>query len=612
MNKKQTNNKKMGPQASTLSIIRRLSGYLSQYKGSVILIALGFIISTLLGLTPAWLVKISLDRFLTPEKVNYLWLVAAGMIGAVSVQGIIDFFIRYLAESRGQKVVYTIRQQLYRHFMRLSFSYFDQSATGDVMSRITADAETLQTFFGFASIHIIGNSLFIIGILVVMFFWSTPLAILYILMLPFMIFGITRYAFKVRPAFGKSRGILAKLTAVIQEQLQGIQVIKIFGREKQTVSSFKKANERFFQINLEAGKITSFWMPFVFVLMGLATGVIIWYGGMQVIKGNVSLGTLVGFTTYMGMMMRPIRQTGMLISRVMVSAASAERIFQVLDTDPEVKDSPGAQDVSEVNGKVCFENVSFSYDKQTPVLKGISFCANPGETIAIVGPTGAGKSTLVHLLPRFYDADSGQITIDDQSTKDMTLESLRRNIGIVLQHAFLFNVTIKENIRFGKPDASMNEIITAAKSAGIHDFIMTLPKKYDTKVGERGVKLSGGQKQRLSIARTILLNPPLLILDEPTSSVDAQTDEKILKAIDQLTQGRTVFMIAHRLWTLKNADKILVIDKGRVAQFGTPEELMAQPGLYRQIYTLQIDGESFGIVKEKPDDSGEVKNDVHE
>ncbi len=591
--------KKMGPKGSTFSIIKRLSGYLSQYKGSVILISLGFIISTLLGLTPAWLVKISLDRFLKPETVHYLWWVAAAMIGAVSIQGAIDFFVRYLAESRGQKVVYTIRQQLYRHFMRLSFSYYDKSATGDVMSRITADAETLQTFFGFASIHIIGNSLFIIGILVVMFFWSVELAILYLLMLPFVVFGITRYAFKVRPAYGRSRRILGKLTEFIQEQLQGIQVIKIFGKEKQTVSAFKKSNERFFNVNLEAGKITSFWMPFVFVLMGLATGVIIWYGGIQVINGSVSLGTLVGFTTYMGMMMRPIRQTGMLISRVMVSAASAERIFEVLDTDPQVKDMPGAKEFSLMHGKVCYENVSFSYDKKTPVLKDIDFCVNPGETIAVVGPTGAGKSTLVHLLPRFYDVDNGQITIDGQPVKEMTVDSLRRNIGIVLQHPFLFNVSVKENISFGRPDASMDEITAAAKSAGIHDFIMSLSEKYETKVGERGVKLSGGQKQRISIARTILIDPPLLILDEPTSSVDAETDEKILKAIDSLTRDRTVFMIAHRLWSLKRADKILVVNDGQLEQFGSHEELMEKPGLYKQIYTMQVDGENFGIVEDK-------------
>ncbi len=605
--KPKSDTKKLGPKGSTWQIIKRLAGYLSQYKGSMIFISLGFLFSTVLSLTPAWLVKISLDRFLTPEKVHYLWIVAAVMIGAVSVQGAIDFFIRYIAESRGQKVVYTIRQQLYRHFMRLSFSYYDKAATGDVMSRITADAETLQTFFGFASIHIIGNSLFIIGILVVMFFWSVELAILYICMLPFMIFGITRYAFKVRPAYGKSRRILGKLTEFIQQHLQGIQVIKIFGRERQTVKSFSQNNEQFFNISLEAGKITSFWMPFVFVLMGLATGVIIWYGGMQVIKGSITLGTLVGFTTYMGMMMRPIRQTGMLISRVLVSAASAERIFEVLDTDPEVKDQPGAQEVSKIAGKVCYHNVSFSYDKQAVVLKNVTFCANPGETIAIVGPTGAGKSTLVHLLPRFYETDGGEITIDGMPIKEMTVDSLRRSIGIVLQHAFLFNVTIKENIIFGRPEATMDEIVAASKSAEIHDFIMTLPKQYNTKVGERGVKLSGGQKQRISIARTMLIDPPLLILDEPTSSVDAQTDEKILKAIDNLTKNRTVFMIAHRLWTLKTADRILVLQDGQVSQYGPHEELVNQPGLYQEIYKMQVDTKEYGIMNGHSTDASGVK-----
>ena len=580
---------------------------MAPYKGAVVMISLGFILSTLLSLTPAWLVKLSLDDFLTPEKSQYLWLMAAGMIGAVSVQGAIDFFIRYMAESRGQQVVYTIRQQLYRHFMRLSFSYFDQASTGDVMSRITADAETLQTFFGFASIHIIGNSLFIIGILVVMFFWSIELAILYICLLPFIIFGISRYTIKVRPAYGKSRKILGTLTDFIQEQLQGIQVIKLFGRQNQTVQAFDKSNQRFFQINLEAGKITSFWMPFVFVLMGLSTGVIIWYGGMQVIRGAISLGTLVGFTTYMGMMMRPIRQTGMLISRVLVSAASAERIFQVLDTDPQVKDCQGAVDVGSLAGKVCYRHVGFSYNHQTPVLKNINFCAEVGQTIAVVGPTGAGKSTLVHLLPRFYDVDEGEITIDGTPVKEMTLDSLRRNIGIVLQHPFLFNVSIKDNIRFAKPDASMAEIVSAACSAGIHDFISTLPKGYDTPVGERGVKLSGGQKQRISIARTLLMDPPLLILDEPTSSVDAQTDEQILTAIDTLTQNRTVFMIAHRLWTLKTADKILVLKGGQISQYGTHEELLDQPGLYREIYTLQVDTTQYGIVTENTLGSSGVK-----
>lgn len=604
--KAEQGNKKgaMKPKGSIFIILKRLFGYLSEYKGSILLIAAGFILSTMLNLTPAWLMKIALDQFLIPEKVKYLWFTAAAMLGAGVIQGGIDFITRYIAESRGQNVVYRIRQEVYTHLMKLSFSYFDKARTGDIMSRITADAETLQSFFGFACVHIIGNSLFILGILFVMFSWSIQLAVLYILILPFVVFGISRYAFRVRPAFGKSRHILGKFTGFIQEQLQGIQIIKIFGREKYTAKKFDKMNEKFLNINLQAGKITSFWMPYVFVLIGLSTGIIIWYGGIQVIREGITLGTLAGFTTYMGMMMRPIRQTGMLVSRVMVSAAAAERIFEVLDTKPEVKDLPGAEHISKIRGEVIYENVSFSYDKKTPVLKNIGFKVYAGETIAVVGPTGAGKTSLVHLLPRFYDTDSGTIKIDGRDIRDFTVESLRRQIGVVLQHTFLFNLSIKENIAFGKPEASMEEIRNAAKSAEIDDYIMSLPQKYNTLVGERGVTLSGGQRQRISIARTILMDPGLLILDEPTSSVDSETDEKIQSALDNLCRNRTVFMIAHRLWTLKNADRILVVDDGEIKQYGTHSELVEEDGLYKDIYTLQVSGEKYGIV------NGKSKNEL--
>jgi ATP-binding cassette, subfamily B, multidrug efflux pump len=589
----------MKPKGNVFAILKRLTVYLTDYKGSIVLVVIGFIFSTALGLTPAWLVKIALDRFLLPEKSAYLWYIAAAMVGAGILQGGIDFVTRYAAESMGQKVVYTIRQKVYRHLMELSFSYFDKARTGDIMSRLTADAETLQSFFGFACVHIISNSLFIIGILVVMFFWSVKLALLYIIILPFIVFGISRYAFRVRPAYGKSRRVLGKLTGYIQEQLQGIQITKIFGREKQAVKSFEQMNNQLLKINLDAGRITSFWMPYVFVLIGLSTGVTLWYGGIQVIGEGITLGTLVGFTTYIGMMMRPVRQTGMLVSRVMVSAASAERIFEVLDTQPEVKDEPGAESISKIKGGVSYENVSFSYDKNTPVLQNISFEVKPGETVAVVGPTGAGKTTLVHLLPRFYDVDSGEIKIDGRPIKDFTIASLRQNIGIVLQHTFLFNISIKDNISFGKPEADMKEIRNAARAAEIDDYIMSLPQKYNTVTGERGVRLSGGQRQRISIARTILMDPGLLILDEPTSSVDSETDEKIQKALDNLCKNRTVFMIAHRLWTLKNADRILVIDNGQMMQYGSHSELIEKTGLYKDIYTLQVDGEKYGIINGK-------------
>jgi len=292
----------------------------------------------------------------------------------------------------------------------------------------------------------------------------------------------------------------------------------------------------------------------------------------------------------MGMMVRPIRQTGMLVSQFLSAAAAAERIFEILDTESDIRDEPGAVSVPHIRGAVRYENVSFSYDKKTPVLKNVSFSVNPGETIALVGLTGSGKSTLMHLLPRFYDVDSGQILIDERPIKEFTVESLRKHIGIVLQHTFLFNLTIKENIVFGKPEASLEEVREAAKAAEIDDYIMSLPKGYDTVIGERGMNLSGGQRQRISIARTLLTDPKILILDEPTSNIDSETDEKIQKALERLCKNRTVFIIAHRLWTLKNADRILVIDQGQIKQWGTHEELLEKPGLYREIYQMQVYG----------------------
>jgi ABC-type multidrug transport system fused ATPase/permease subunit len=594
------------PKGGTIKILKRLSRYLLDYKVTILVVVLSFLASAALSLTPAWLVKNALDNYLLPDKVTLLWLSALAMFGAAILQGGTDFITRYLAESKGQLIVYQIRQSVYKHLMQLSFSYYDQSRMGDLMSRLTADAETLQSFFGFASVHIVSNSLFLLGVLVVMFIWNVQLALLYIFLLPLIVFGITRYAFRVRPSYGKIRRMLGTLTEYLHEQLRGMPVIKIFGREQDSVKDFARLNNRFLSINLEAGRITSFWMPYVFVLIGMGTGLVIWFGGARVISGAITLGTLVGFTTYIGMMMRPIRQTGMLTSQVLVAAAAAERIFEILDTKPEIQDEPGAIDLTEVTGEITYDHVSFSYDKKTPILQDVSFTARPGETIAIVGPTGAGKTTLVHLLPRFYDAGSGAILVDGRPIRSVTLASLRRHIGIVMQHTFLFNATLRENIAFGRPDAEMEAIRAAAQAAEIDDFIMDLPEKYETMVGERGVNLSGGQQQRIAIARTLLLDPKLLILDEPTASVDAQTDAKIQSALNRLCQNRTVFIIAHRLWTLKNADRILVLENGNISQFGTHDELIREPGLYREIYTLQISGEQYDIESGRQPEAGEA------
>lgn len=591
--KKSESNKKV--QGNILKILARLAGYMLQYKKLFSLVLIGLIVSSVLSLVNAWIIRLALDNYFVPSKVKYLWVIAIAIVFAAMIQGIIDYLNRYFAERKGQTIVYKIRQQVYTHLMKLSFSYFDNTNTGDLMSRITADAETLQGFFGFASLQIISNAFFIFGVLITMFIWNVNLALLYIAMMPFMLLGITRYAFKVRPAFGKIRRSLANLNSTLQEQILGIQVIKIFGREKHVAAKFDRMNTKNLNVTLEAGRITSFWMPYVFVFVGIGTGIILWFGGRKVILAEISLGTLVGFITFIGMMMRPIRQTGMLIAWIMNGAAAAERIFNVLDTKPQVEENPNAILLENVIGKVNYDNVSFTYDGEKSILQNISFEANPGETIAIVGPTGAGKTTLMHLLPRFYDSIEGTISIDGRNIKDFTIDSLRKNIGIVMQHTFLFNMTVRENIAFGKQDVSFEEVVEAAKNAQIHDFIMSLPEQYDAMLQERGSNLSGGQRQRISIARTLIMDPQILILDEPTASIDAKTDEAIQKALAILCKNRTVFIIAHRLWTLKNSNKILVISDGHVEQFDTHDNLINREGLYRDIYTLQINSEKFGI-----------------
>ncbi len=591
----------MKPKGKLMPIFTRLLKYVFKYKKSMTLIILGFLVSSALSLMPAFIVKLALDQYLMPEKIGYLIAAGAALIIAALIQALIDFATRYYSEVNGQKAVYSIRRQVYSHMMDLSFTYYDKARTGDILSRITSDTETLQTFLGFASVTIVSNLMFILGVFFVMLSWSIQLSLLYLIFVPFMVFGIARYAFGLRPATSKLRGVLGKMSGVIQEQVRAIQVIKTFGREKYSVESFEKANRQYMRAGFHAGKIVSFWMPYVFVFIGISSGIILWLGGAKVISGTVSIGVLSGFMTYMTMMMRPVRQTGMLTNQAMSAAAAAERVFEVMDIKPEIQNSPDAIMLENIRGSVEFKDVDFSYDKQSAVLSGVSFTVNPGETVAIVGPTGVGKSTVINLLPRFYDVDSGEILLDGVNIKNYTVESLRANIGIVMQQTFLFNMSIRENIAFGKPEASMEDIRKAAQAAQIDEFIMGLPAQYETMVGERGYKLSGGQRQRLSIARTLLVDPPLLILDEPTASVDSVTDENIITAIDNLCRGRTVFMIAHRLWSLKSADRILVLENGKVTQNGTHEELMAMPGLYRDIYTLQVSSETFELSDAKED-----------
>ncbi len=583
------------PSGPAWPLLKRLAHYVKSHLGLFAVTVSAAAFAAIFELLPPFLIRAAIDRCVLGEEGNLIWLWAAGLLAVSLLQGGVDFLRLYLTALLGQKIVFRIRNDLFTHLNRLSFSFFDRARTGDLMSRVTSDTDVLSMFFGRAGIIVLTNALFLIGVMVVLFSWNWILGLVYAAMLPVIVVAIRIYARKVRPAMGRVRKTLGLLGSTLQGTLAGIMVVKVFGRDKYEEKRFDRSSSKNLSAGVEAAKIQSLWMPFMNVFMGIGTGLILWVGGYGVIRGGISLGTLIAFITYISMLLRPVRQTGMMMNIVMRSMAASERIFEVLDTIPEIADSPGALPLPPIQGIVKFDNVSFSYDGNNPVLIDVSLKALPGELVAVVGPSGAGKSTLVHLIPRFYNAERGSITLDGNDVREVTLDSLRRNVGIALQSVFLFDTSIRENIAYGSPDVSDREIERVARTAQIHDFIHSLPMGYGTPVGERGVRLSGGQRQRIALARVLLHNPRVLILDEPTSSVDAATERKLRDAFEVARKGRTTFVIAHRLGTVRHADRIIVLKNGRVEELGLPEAgktahemLMDAGGLYSTLYSLQF------------------------
>ena len=529
----------------------------------------------------------SADSWLPFAPTQLLFLFAGLIILATLVKGVFSFSQLFLGEYLSQRVCYDLRNRIFNQYQRLSFAYHDRSQTGQLMSRATSDVEQIRFFVSQGLINGALMLLTFVAVLIVLLLTNWQLALLSLATMPVLFVIAVLFARQLRPMFSLVQQETAQLSTVLQEDLSGMRVVRAFAQEEQENAKFAHSSDRLAVATSRTMELFAMRNPLLQFIAGIGTAAVVWYGGLQVIAGGMSLGTLVAFSGYLLLLQRPIRMLGMTINTYARAIAAGERIFEILDTSSEIEEKPDAIDMATVAGNVRFENVSYNASG-LPVLAGIDLEARAGQVIGIVGSTGSGKSTIINLLPRFYDVTGGCITLDGYDIRDLTFRALRQHIGLVAQETFLFAASIRENISYGRPDATEKDIAAAAKAAQAQEFISQFPDGYDTHVGERGVTLSGGQKQRVAIARALLLDPRVLILDESTSAVDTRTEAALQIALKALMRGRTTFIIAQRVSSVREANEIVVLDEGRIVQRGTHDDLVTQPGLYRDMYEYQL------------------------
>jgi ABC-type multidrug transport system fused ATPase/permease subunit len=611
-----------------MSILVRLLGFAYRYRGYTIAGYLCLLLTIALGLLQPMIFREVIDVGIGQRDPDHLLAMALALVVVNVISSVAGFGHSYFNEYVSQRVAYDIRNALYDHLQRLSFAYHDRARTGELMSRVTSDVEHSRVFVGNGVLQIVNTTILYVAILSIMVSLNWWLSLVSLATLPFIAVTAIMYGRRVHPMFRRVQRQWAHLTAVLQENITGVRVVKAFAREQFEVTKFEEENQAFLERQVATSRLQAFVFPMMVFISSIGTVAILWFGGIEAIEGRLSVGSLIAFNSYLMRLAGPTRQFGWIVAWVSRATASGERLFEILDAPSPVRESPGVIARPSIDGAVTFESVSFSYAQAiaavfarpdvspnpaaalepgmrrrdrddrtlltkssvpaTPILSEISLVAEPDQVVAIVGHTGAGKSTLTSLIPRFYDATTGTVRVDGTPVRDYRLVDLRRRIGIVMQETLLFSASVSENIAFGNADASMESIERAARAAQAYDFIQDLPFGFDTRIGERGVTLSGGQRQRLAIARALLIDPRILILDDATASVDMRTEYQIQEALKVVMQGRTTFIIAQRISTITHADQIIVLDHGVIVQRGTHDSLLAIPGYYRDTYDMQL------------------------